>query len=95
MSTPSLVEIDLEGVPDAVEMHERIAAALSFPGYYGQNWDAFDECMAELETPPKKIRILGFQHLTSSMPREAALLKTCFADFLATPKGSTVTLEIP
>lgn len=94
MKTRSLVEIDLEGVPDAVVMHERIAAALDFPDYYGCNWDAFDECINELESPPRKIRIHGFPFVMSTMPREGESLKTCFHDFLASSKGSKMVLEI-
>lgn len=33
--------IDLTGCKYLLELHERIRVALSFPEWYGKNWDAF------------------------------------------------------
>ncbi len=30
------------------ELHESLAEALSFPDYYGKNWDAFRDCLSDL-----------------------------------------------
>ena len=38
--------------------HE-IAAALQFPYYFGDNWNALDECLKDLEWLPAKIFIIG------------------------------------
>lgn len=29
------------------DLHAELGTALSFPEYYGKNWDAFDECVAD------------------------------------------------
>ena len=33
-------------------LHDEVAAALQFPNYYGENWDAMDECMTDLDWLP-------------------------------------------
>jgi hypothetical protein len=33
-------------------LHNEVAAALQFPDYYGENWDAMDECITDLDWMP-------------------------------------------
>jgi RNAse (barnase) inhibitor barstar len=35
-----------------------VALALEFPGYYGRNWDAFEECIRDLEWLPARGYVL-------------------------------------
>lgn len=41
--------IDLLGCADKDVLFERIALALEFPEWFGRNWDALSDCLADLE----------------------------------------------
>ena len=42
------VRIDLAGCSDKAGLLERTATALAFPDWFGGNWDAFYDCLADL-----------------------------------------------
>jgi hypothetical protein len=48
--TPSLVVRFLRGSKMKTErgLFDELSAAFQFPYYFGDNWDALDECMADL-----------------------------------------------
>jgi len=46
------IRIDLAGCEDKAGFLERIAAALGFPAWFGDNWDAFYDCLADLSWRP-------------------------------------------
>ena len=39
------------------------AAAMAFPAYYGQNWDAFEECITDLAWAPAPGYVLLYDHV--------------------------------
>jgi hypothetical protein len=51
-SSPSASESYVARVPQGITDKEKllkcIAAGLNFPDYFGCNWDALDECLADL-----------------------------------------------
>ncbi len=44
----NVVSLDGSQATDAQTFHAAVKSALAFPDYYGGNWDAFDECVAEV-----------------------------------------------
>jgi RNAse (barnase) inhibitor barstar len=68
--------VDLSDINSRAGLHNRLAQAFSFPDYYDRNWDAFDECIADL-TLPVSILVSGFESLRFVLPREAKLFAKC------------------
>lgn len=42
-------ELDAAAVADKAALLSAVAAALDFPVWFGRNWDALDECLADLD----------------------------------------------
>ena len=64
------VRIDLDGCGDKAAFLERTAAALEFPAWFGGNWDAFFDCLADLSWRPAPGHVLVFEN-TADMRRHA------------------------
>lgn len=64
------VRIDLDGCADKAEFLERTAAALGFPAWFGGNWDAWFDCLADLSWRPARGHVLVFEN-TADMRRHA------------------------
>ena len=64
------VRIDLDGCAEKGEFLERTAAALGFPSWFGGNWDAFFDCLADLSWRPSRGHVLVFEN-TADMRRHA------------------------
>jgi RNAse (barnase) inhibitor barstar len=62
--------IDLAGCRDKETFLERTAAALDFPDWFGRNWDAFYDCLADLGWRPGGGYLLVFEH-AGDMRRDA------------------------
>jgi ribonuclease inhibitor len=58
-------------------LHEMLAAALNFPGYYGKNWDAFSDCIMDSTQSlvPRRLVIRGLDILREHLPVDAEFLE--------------------
>ena len=56
------VRIDLRGCIDKVGLLERTAQALHFPAWFGHNWDAWFDCLADLGWMPATGYVFIFEN---------------------------------
>lgn len=59
------------------DLFRSLARSLAFPGYFGENWDALDECLADLgwlEAKKILLVILEAEHVLEAVPGERATL---------------------
>jgi|WetSurMetagenome_2_1015567.scaffolds.fasta_scaffold313830_2 hypothetical protein len=57
------------------------AAALQFPSYFGANWDAFEDCLNDLEWLPGTAHVVVISNTLSALAKNNADWKT-FVDIL-------------
>ena len=48
----TVFEVSLEGIADKEALLGRFGAALEFPDWFGGNWDALEDCLADLSWRP-------------------------------------------
>jgi hypothetical protein len=62
----SFATVSLKDVTEKIPLLRRIAAALGFPRWFGENWDALEDCLTDLswrEARGQVLAIEGFQFL--------------------------------
>jgi len=65
-----VARIDLDGCRDKAELLERTATALAFPQWFGGNWDALYDCLADLGWRSAPGHLLVFEN-AGGLRREA------------------------
>jgi RNAse (barnase) inhibitor barstar len=58
LPTESMPILDGRDLGDKASLLAALGQALRFPGYYGGNWDALDECLADLSWHEGPLRLL-------------------------------------
>ena len=66
----------------AAALFDEMAAALQFPYYFGENWDALDECLNDLEWLDASGLILIFTEAERLLAREPAVELSELLDIL-------------
>lgn len=59
--------IDLSGIIDLETFLEYVSKRLDFPAYYGQNFDAFWDCLLDMDSN-SEIKIEGLSDLKVNLP---------------------------
>lgn len=51
-------------------LHDEVGAALQFPSYYGENWDALDECITDFSWQPAQRYLIVVTGVESLLPAD-------------------------
>ena len=73
----TILECGVSDVNDDSALLGKLSASLQFPDYFGNNWDAFDECISDMEWMPASGYVLvvsGAKQLWSNAPASAGKL---------------------
>lgn len=75
------IEVDLKGVSGKEGLLRKMAASLSFPSYFGMNWDALHDCLTDMGWHPAcgyVVLIKKFVVFAEKFPEEAGIAKDIF-----------------
>ena len=92
--TPEL-KIEIKQGMDSEEIHSLLAKALEFPDYYGNNWDAFEECINDdsASNPPEILIIKGWDNFVREHLANAKLFWSCIESRGSTKKPTKVLVS--
>jgi RNAse (barnase) inhibitor barstar len=74
-----VVFLDGSRIETKLEFLDAVAAALSFPDYFGRNWDALDECLRDM-TEPTILEWADAERFAVADPEGFQGALSCFAD---------------
>jgi hypothetical protein len=79
-----LAAVDIGGCADKTALLQTLAAALEFPDWFGHNWDALADALADLgwlpEAPGYVLLLEGVAHYRAADPAGCAILLDIFAE---------------
>lgn len=73
--------IDFKDVKDRYNMFEIISTVMEFPDYFGNNWDAFWDCITDMANLEIKIDVLNFDVLKKISEKDSAIFIELLTDF--------------
>ena len=73
--------IDCSEINNKKELHEQFKTKLNFPEYYGMNWDAFWDCITEMNNLPNKLIMKNWSKLKLKLPKDTKILEEIISDF--------------
>ena len=73
--------VDFSKVKYYIEIHEVLKRELDFPDYYGQNWDAFWDCLTDMAGQTVRIEIVGLEVIKQKFSGEEKILLETLKEF--------------
>ena len=73
--------IDCYEINNKKELHEQFKTKLNFPEYYGMNWDAFWDCITEINNLPNKLIMKNWSKLKLKLPKDTKIFEEIISDF--------------
>ncbi|MCS0604515.1 barstar family protein [Streptomyces sp. LP11] len=95
------VELDLGGVGDKAGLMDRVARALDLPDWFGRNWDALLDSLADPSVWPTPtaepgrglhLVVTGWRPYADARPDEWRVAREVFAEAAGRTAALTVTL---
>jgi RNAse (barnase) inhibitor barstar len=74
--------IDCSSIKTIENFHSLLADKLSFPSFYGKNWDAFWDTITGLVEMPAQLTFQNYSQFKNSFPTDSKILEECFADMI-------------
>ncbi|MFE9609440.1 barstar family protein [Streptomyces sp. NPDC006012] len=101
MSTPYVVLLDLAGIVDKAGLMDRSARALELPDWFGRNWDALADSLADPSVwPPQTagrallVVVTGWRAYARRQPQEWTVAQDVFTEASEREPRLTVALAL-
>ncbi|MEU5091904.1 barstar family protein [Streptomyces sp. NPDC021356] len=96
-----VVALDLDGVTDKAGLMDRVARALALPGWFGRNWDALADSLADPSVWPKEaagrgllLVVRGWRAYAAGRPEEWRIAEDVFAQAADRTPALAVALDL-
>lgn len=86
------IEISLNTINTIDELHLEFKNKLSFPDFYGMNWDAFWDAITGLVFMPKRIIFFDWYEFEIKFPKDSRILKSILEEYKK--EYSTVSCKV-
>ncbi|MET8825442.1 barstar family protein [Streptomyces sp. NPDC004610] len=99
--TEIVVSLDLDGVVDKAGLMDRCARALDLPDWFGRNWDALAESLADHDLWPREavergrvIVVRNWRPYAGARPADWETAREVFGDAMRATTGLTIALAL-
>jgi len=81
LKNPDFKTIDLGLIVTIENLHETFADRLSFPEFYGKNWDAFWDTITGIVKMPKILNLINWKTFEKTFLKDSLILKKIIKDY--------------